>query len=422
MPAKVESGLTDRRVEFAREGVDASGDPVTPDNPTFERYADVVHSYEWSASAGHEAQRGLSNVDPANHFTGPEEHDLTVTYDLQRWLVTAAGDPQDAAADGILRDPSGYLPSTHTFLDREEKAAIAPDSTINGATSHDTRIYTVGRGGYVDEVTVTGDPGSQQPIEVELSYMFEKMRSYQIDQPAAATGLVVSSDSAADMTQTVTIEAEGGAPSDTLALNGTTLVVTSNTTYADIDAIELSGPTEGTVTVAINTGTATAPAAGDALAEIQGTNAYDNPGAYELGVPAIGTGSHAAAVGTGYETFLGDTFTRGGGPLAMDINSFEVSVANNSERNPREEQVAQRVSVGTRETEVSATVLGERETHSSIMQALRNTGGDIVWTMTGGTITIVDAKLTEPGARAPEAENPVMTVDNTFAGEGITLA
>lgn len=421
MPAKIESGLTDHRTEFVRENTDANGDPVTPANPAWEAYADVVRTFEWEPPSVHQAQRGLSHVDPTDHHTGPEEHSITVVYDLQRWFEDANGNPADAAYDGIQRDAAGYLPNSHTVVNREDKTGIAESSTVDGTSgSRDSRIYTVGRGCYVDEAALTGDPGDQQPIAVELTYECERARSFKIDQPNASTTLLVTSTSADDTTQTVTIEDEGAATSEDVALSGTSMVETTSS-FADIDAIELDAKTAGDVEVHVSDGTTT-PASEALLAVLQGTNSHDNDGAYDLGVPATGTGSHAGAVGSNYEKILGDTFARGDGDLAMDVNSFGLTVSNNTERTPREDDSAQRIHSGTRNVEVSATVLGEAQSHGDIVSTLSNTGADIQWTLDGGSLTVVNARLTEPGSRTYEAEGAVMQLDNTFSGEGLTVA
>jgi len=120
MPARQESGLRDHRVEFVREDVDANGDPVTPSDPTWERPSDRVYSVEWGPTPGLTADRGLSDTDVAAHDKGPEEHEFTTAYALQRWFVDANGDPSDLAGDGLLRDADGLLPNTHTVVDRAD--------------------------------------------------------------------------------------------------------------------------------------------------------------------------------------------------------------------------------------------------------------------------------------------------------------
>lgn len=72
-------------------------------------------------------------------------------------------------------------------------------------------------------MSIQGDPGSQNPVLVELSYQSEKARSYQIDQPDGTSGtqLIVSSSSSSDTSQSVIIK-DDSQNTDTVSLNGTT--------------------------------------------------------------------------------------------------------------------------------------------------------------------------------------------------------
>jgi len=422
MPPKTESGLTNHRIEFARESEDADGTPITPTDPAFQTYSDVVREFEWVPAAGHEAQRGLGDVDPYQWLSGPEEHELTIAYDLQKWFVDGSGNPMDASADGLLRGTDGYVQNTHTMLHREEKNQITANSTVNGATQKDTRQYTVGFGGVMEEVTVTGDPTDQQPVMIEATYAFEKARSYQFDQPDSDTTLDVESTADADHKNgvTITIEDEGAATTEDVTLtydttNDVKEVATTSSSFPDIDAIWVQDDGhEGQITVT-ETG-------GDTLAEIDGTNYHDNPGGYEKGVPPLGGGSHEGAVGTAFETVLGNSFDYGSSRLAMDVMTYALTVTNEIERTPREDDVAQRVHHGTRTVEAEATVIGETESHESARRTLQNQSANIDWLMDGGTLTIEGAHLTEPGGRVYEAGTAVMEVENTFSGTGVNAS
>jgi len=87
MSAKSESGLRNHRTEFVRNNINADGDPETPADPEFERPSDRVYTVEWGPSPGIQGDRGLGDVDVDEHDKGPEEHELTVAYALQRWFV-----------------------------------------------------------------------------------------------------------------------------------------------------------------------------------------------------------------------------------------------------------------------------------------------------------------------------------------------
>lgn len=413
-----EGGLRDHRTGFVRETTDANGDPVTPTDPEFEPYSDTIRTFEWSPNPGLEAQRGIGDADPNDHHRGPEEHQLTVVYDLQRWFIDSNGNPHDAAYDGIARTGDNRLPNTHTVVDREEKFGVAEANTVDGSSGpKDQRTYTVGRGGTIDTAAITGDPSDQQPTAIELTYEFVKIRTYKIDQPDASTELAVTSTSADDTTQNVTIEADDGT-SETVTLDGTTNVATS-ATFDTIDAIDLDAETEGTVEVYV--WDATNAVLEEQLAEISGKSEYEGVEG-DLGVPAIGAGSAPGTVDQPYETFIGDTIEWGGESLAMDINSVSVEVSNDTDRTPREDSFGQRIHVGNRETELEATVIGESESHDKIMASLQNDKSDIVWTFTGGTLTFPKAPLTDPGGRTVESGQATMELDNTFEPRGVVIA
>lgn len=418
MPA-VESGLRNTRIEWAEGPTATDGDELPAYEPSWNLFSDRVRSFEWAPDTGVESNRGLGEADP-EHEKGPEAGSFTVVYDLQQALQDS-GTPNDAAGYGIMRDADNYLYGHHTVNARQEIGEVVENETVDGGTgARRARIYTVVVGGYVDEVVLTGDPGDQQPIAVELTYECVRIRSYQIDQPDSSTGLDVESSSANDTSQTVTIEDDSGNTED-VSLNGTTTVTTSKTDWSTIDAVYVhdgSGEPveyEGTISVSV-TGGAT-------LAEIEGTSAYDGQD-YDEGVPVTGTsGSHASAIGSGYEKFIGDTIERPSGTaLSYDINSLELTVSNNTERTVRQSTFGQRVHVGPRDTEVAATVVGPSESHTSVMESLQTTKNNIKWTLDNSTITVQDAVLTDPGSRAPDAGQAALTIDNTFAGEGVSVS
>lgn len=421
MPIQAEGGLRKHRIEF----VDETTQGTTPSNPSWELFSDTVRSFEWSPDTQVETVLGLGDAAPSQFFKGPEQHEVSITYDLQQktstgnTLLDGSSNNNDAATDGLTRDADNLLATSHSIVDREDKGKISAEEAL-GPTSRPTRIYTVAKGALHDEVVFTGDPGSQQPISTEISYQSEKVRSYQIDQPNSSTELVVKSSSANDTTQTLTVEDEGAATSATFTLNGTSLA-TDSATFDDIDAAQLDAETEGDITIAENDGTTASPTEGDTLMIIRGSNTYSGIEG-DLGVPTLGTGSHAAAIGESFETILGDTIERPSGTdLAFDINSFEFSVANNIERTSRVDALTERLHPGTHDITVTATVLGETETHSQIEEHLQVTSNDIKWTLSGGSIQADNARLTGPGSRTVSAGESTLSIDSEFIGDGVTL-
>lgn len=414
MPTKSEGGLRNHRIEFIRESTTGT----VPTDPAWNLYSDTVRSVEWGPDTQIETVRGIGDAAPSQFFKGPETHELTVTYDLQQ--KSGTGDTlydgtssNDAAYDGMVRDSDQLLNETHSFVDREDKTSISAEETINGSTSLDTRVYTVGKGGYISEVTLTGDPGSDQPIQVELTYQFEKIRSYQIDQPSSGTTLDVSSSDSNDTSQTLTIEDEGAGTTEDVSLSGTSTVSTSSS-FSDIDALELDSETAGTVTV--NDGT-------NDLAKIDGSSSYSGIEG-DLGVPALGSsGSHASAIGESFEVILGDSIEQPSGTdLAYDVNSVEFTVSNNIEQMNRTDSLKQRLFPGGQDIEVTATILGETESHNQILDHLQVSTNNVRWTISGGYVEATSASLTDPGSRTVESGQAAMTLDNTFTGQGVTIS
>lgn len=407
-----EAGLRNHRPEFVRE----SSFGATPDNPSILKYSHTVSTFSWSSDSVNEAQRGLGDEDPKDFLKGPETHEVSVEYDLVKWF-SATG---DAAYDGMARDSDQLLTSSHTILDREAKGTVNADQTINGSTSKSTRIYTVGRGALIDEVVVNGDPSDSQPVTIELTYLVQKARSYQIDQPASSTLLVVSSSNTNDTTQTLTIESEGAATTEDISLNGQSNVSTSSS-FGDIDVLNLSAETEGDITVSVNDGTQTSPTVGDDLAVISGTGSYNGVEG-DLGVPALGTGSREDVSTNAVEQFIGDVISRGGTQFPYEVNSASLTVSNNVGETERSSGYGMALHPGSRDTTLEVSMFGEAMTHDLLMQELQNTKKDITWQMDGGTITLPSAVLQSPGERAAETGQAVMTTDNEFESQGISFS
>lgn len=419
MPIRSESGIRNYRIEYIRETTTGTA----PSDPAWNLYSDTVRSWEWSPDAQIEMVRGVGDAAPSQFFRGPETHELTITYDLQQG-IESAGSPQDAAADGLERDSDNILKNTHIFQAREDKTSLDSEETINGSTSLDARIFTVGKGGYVDEVTITGDPGSQQPVQVELTYQFEKIRSYQIDQPSSSTLLAFESTDSSDTSLSIEVENEDAGTTETVTLDASdaTTLVSSSSQFSDIDVIELASESTGDINVYVNSGSQTTPAKGDQLATIYGQDSYNGVEG-DLGIPALGSGSHASALGSSFEYFIGDTIERPSSTnLAFDINSSEFGVANNVEATNRSDSMRQRYHVGNQDSTLSATVLGESESHSQIIEHLLKTSNNVVWTLDNSTLQLDSAVMTSPPSRSVEAGSATMSLDAEFSGSGITVS
>lgn len=404
-----EGGLRNQRIEVARETTTG----VFPNDPDYGTYSDTITSFEWSPSPGIAERRGLGSPDVDEFYNGPEEHEITVEYDLQRFLVDSNGDPLDYAGDGVVRDGNNALPNTHAVVNREENLDVPADETVNGSNSKDTRLYVVGVGGYISEVGLNGDPSSDQPVTVSLTYQFEKVREYQVDQPDASTSLELVSTSDDD-TFDVEVESDDGATTETITLSGTT-TASGTESFETIDALDLQGEPTGDITV-------TESGTGDDLAVIRGANFYGH-GEGDEGIPALGAGSHASAIGSTYETILDDTLERPTGtPQAHEINSVELTVSNDISSRERLNTPRMSMSVGNREVSLATTVVGPTESVKKAEQALGNVANNIVWTLDGGSITVENAPLTDFGGVSKTEGEAAMSLDNTFTGETVSVS
>lgn len=412
-----EGGIRPQRVEVLRE---TTAGTIESD-PAWEYYSDNMQGLSWSPTPGVEPRRGLGDADVSEVHRGPEGHEVTVSYDLQQALTSGA----DMAADGILRSSGdNSLPNTHQMVARETIDAIPAAETWNGATSYDTRLFLVMLGGRVGTVKLSGDPGNDQPVIPELTYTAEKVREYQVDQPASATLLTVESSDASDSTQTVTIQGLDDASSaaeEDVSLSGTSAVSTSGQ-FTTIDAVVLDGDCVGDVTVSINDGDTTTPSAGDALTKIRGSDFY-GVGEGDRGIPALGSGSHASTIGSAYETILDDTIERPSGTdLAYEINSVELTVENNLDTRTKIGTPRMAISAGPRDVTLASTIVGPTESMQSAEDALGAVESNLIWTLSSSTLTLSSAFLSDFGGVSKEVGQAAMSLDNTFTGQGITVA
>ena len=388
-----DSGFRNHRVEFVREDVPG----VTPADPDFQLFSDTLETaLEWDADAQIEAQRGLGNYQVQNHFTGAEDHSVSLEYHMQRFFVDGEGAPLDPAGDAVLRSADGGVRNTHTIVDRAD---------FDGA-----RTYVVARGCYPNLSDLSGDPSTSLPMVISLDYEAKSVRMYRVTQPTGET-LTVRSTSAEDTTQTLTLEDDDGVNSADVALDGTTAVSTMDP-FDSLDAFQLDETTEGEVIVEDSDG--------ETLVRIRGAEAYDGADG-DLGVPALGAGSRGAPLGDSYEIFLDDYISKGGESLAAEVRSASMSVENDYDKDPVMGTAEHAIHVGDQDSEFSATVAGDFAGYESLNEYLAGAEFDLVWEMDGGTVTFSDAVLTDPGSVGPSAGDVVSTIDNTFEPKDVSF-
>lgn len=390
---KVDSGIRDHRVEFVRE--EEVG--VTPADPDFQLFSDTLETaLVVSQDAQIEQQRGIGSPDTKGHFAGPEDSTASIEYHLQNFFVDGSGNPVDASGDAIVRNAENNIPNTHTVVDRADYGS--------------DRTYVVMKGGHPNLGEVSGDPSSGLPILVTLDYEARKIRSYTVTQPDGESLSVESTDSS-DTTQTLTIEGDGSTTAD-VSLNGTTSVSTTDS-FSSIDAFELDAETQGDVIIK--------DSSDNTLVTINGADSYDGVEG-DLGVPALGSGSHGSEIGTEYETFLDDYVARGGNELAAEIRSASFNVGNNYDKTAVAGTKQQAIHTGNRNVEFSATVAGNFDNHENLNAHLQGVALDVVWDFDGGSVTFPNAVISDVGDVGPSAGDAISTQDNTFSPEGIDVS
>ena len=402
-----EAGIGALRANFVRETTVGT----TPTNPAWLRFSDELDSAGgWSPNTNIAARTAIGSPDVQGFSIGAEDHELSVAYRLQRWLTTATEQPSDAIADGLLRDSNGYLPNTHSVLLRQ---VLTGESAAG--SGKDKHVYTYGTGGKFSSASLSGDPSDSEPVLVEGTYVFEKVRSYTVSQPASATTMKVVSSSTSDTGgPTVTIERDGVATSETLTLNGTT-VVTGSTSFADIGSVRLSAACVGDVTVTFTTGGATCTV-------ILGSTS--NGGIEgDLGLPLLGSGSYESALSSAFFHILGDTITKGGSAIDTNVMTLAMNVENNIQADAVTRQKSKVLNEGMRTLTATATVFSASGSHDAAVDHLKATAGDIVWTFgSGQTVTMSGAVLTGPGARVYTKGSATMQRDNTLTATDLTIA
>lgn len=397
-----ESGIGALRVNFVRETIPGT----TQADPAWLRFSDEVMSVgNWAPNTNLAVRRAVGTPDVTGFSIGAEDHEIPIAYRLQRWLTTASQVPNDAIADGLLRDSDGFLINTHSLLTRQTLPGEGTDSA-------GLRVFTYGTGGKFATARISADPSDSMPVLVEGGYRFEKARSHEVSQPTASTTMTIVSSNAGDTTQSVTIEDEGAGTSETIALNGTTPVVGASS-FADIDAFRLDLETLGDITITFTTG-------GNTCGVILGSvSQQDIEG--DFGLPLLGSGSFETALGTAFEHILGDTITKGGSPLDVNIMPMAIEVANNLDVRAVTRRKAKVITEGNRLATATATLFSTSGSHDDVVAHLKATAGDIVWTMTGGAVTVPSAVLTGPGGRIHTEGAAIMDRNNTFTGTGLTI-
>ena len=395
-----ESGLRTDRIEFVRE----TSRGVTPDNPEWNLYSDHVENWwDWEPEANKTATQPSGSVDPDFTAPGSETHDATIAYWLQEWLVDGSGNAQDAAADAMLVSSDNTVNNTHSVVSRQVVST-------GGADSAGYRLYHVGKGGVPTEVTLPFEVDEGTPVMPELSYQFEKFRTYKIDQPSSSTTLDVSNNGSSSVD--VTIEDEGASTTETVTVAGGATSTTTSS-FSDIDVVELDTDTDGDVVVSDGSGTT--------FTTIPGSDSYTTEG--DLGVPALGSGSHASAIGSDYVIFNDDTPPQwGGSELDAEWISGELNVSLEVEDNEVGGTARRNIHITGRRATWSNTIAGPDASVFQPRRMLHADNNDIVWTADEGTVTGPNAEYFAAGSSDFEASSGKQERSLEIQSQGVNIS
>jgi hypothetical protein len=395
-----QAGVRNLRIEWVTETTIG----VTPDDPEYERFSDNIASIlDWEPDANTQTQRGVGNLEPQGFFNGSETHEVSVEYHLQNWYCDGSDNTVDPGGDFLRTNDDNTVRNTHSIQIREEHSS-------GGTDGAGKRIYTVIKGAHPSSITVPFETEDGSPINQTLEYQAEKIRQYDISQPSSSTTLDITNNGSSSVDVTIEDEGAGTSETNTVASGGTS--VTTTESFGDIDAVELSTDVDGTVEVSDGSGTT--------FVTIDGSDSYPADEG-DLGVPALGSGSHASAIGTDYIRFLDDTLEYSGGTITDEFISGELSVDLGLESNSRTGSARQNIHATAFDPTVTAELAGDRVTVEQTQDYLQESQSDIVWTADEGSITVQEGFIQSPGSVTYEAENGKITMESEWLGTGLTV-
>lgn len=350
--APVESGLQGIRLEWVAEST-----PGTfPDDPSWNKFtaSDHVIDFTVSPAANNEARQAVGFLDAVAHDNATESASMSLSYLQSRFPIDTNGNVQDPVAYPITAQEDSDYPS-HTVVARREVSGGGNDSA-------GFREYAVLKGGRPVSSTFDGAADTPTPLPQELTYEGERARTHIIHQPSSAENIAVKSSSTND-TMDVIIESEDANTTETVTLpGGATNSVATTATFSDIDAIEVQAEHEGDITVGISDGASPPAITTDLLDRpLIGTNT-DGVDSI-IGIPALGSGSHASSISATGPQFIGTTLDADGSTAAVDdyanrLNTLSATVEREVSREPRQGTRREAIDVGARSVTIDADIAG----------------------------------------------------------------
>jgi len=397
-----QAGVRPTRLEWVAETTEGE----TPADPGWNLFSDnVTNAWDWEPDANTSRQNSLGEITAQGFFNGSETHEATFSYDLQQWYYDGSDNTVDAGGDFLKPSADNSLRATHTVVSWSEQA----DGGVNGEGRY---ICTVGKGGHPDSLTAPFETEDGSPIEQELSYMFQKIRQYNIEQPpSGGSKLTVNNNGSSDVD--VTLENFENTTSETLTVTAGGSETTT-ASFSDLAVVELDTDVDGDVTV--EDGSA------NTLATINGSQAYP-AGEGDLGVPATESGTHASAINSDYIRFLDDTLSIPNVEADIEITSGEMSVETGLDDNSKLGSAERNIHAAEWTYTVTASLAGETASVDQFVNYLTETTGEIIWTESSSQdITFSGSFIQSPGSYTKEAGNGKQIFDNEWSAESITVS
>lgn len=433
-----ESGTLPTEAYWVEESTDSDGNPTTPTDPDWQLFSEVFSSAEPESEVTHSERASAGHTLAVKKAKGQESHSLTFGYDLERFPEDGSGNPRDPVWYAAKRNTVNQFAGTHSYYEVKQSGTIAANSTVHhkyfsrysethpsgsapSATAKDSRTVLYGRGGRPEEAPLNFDPGDSATVTVEMSYMFDMLRKYQLDQPSSEYIHVRSTD-AADTGIDVELEGIDGAWSETITTDGSdaTTAVSTASTQDDLGAVHVPSSTEGTIEVYGDDGSGSGtPGAPDQLLTIvKGKDKYEGLHS-DTGVHPVGSGSFDDGTSLDGKQHVispdnGPARIQWYGPLAQAIGSSTLTFSNEIADDPTLDGVATSKDEDGQEVTLEATVWGETESERLLGARLEGKEGQITIPLDGGEIVIPRAYVAEGGHATTEAEQSRSEVEVTF--------
>lgn len=434
MPTTDEGGLRRTGVYWTTEVMLPDGTPVTPENPVMKLWSSTIMNEGGESSAEYDESLGISNATVTDKHHSVESHERTINYELCRFPVNAAGEPQDPIYYAGKRDIDHNMEATLTMLKVMKRASTVPNNTShheyfedideNDPTDHPSgeapeaqsrasRTETYGWGGMPGEPEVSSNPGDNAVVTAEYGMQFGMVRKYQFDQPENEYIHVRSTDPN-DTGLEVHLESADGSNGELLTTDSSDSTnATASTSPYDSLRVWVPGEFAGTLEIYADdgSGTDTAGAPGQLLTYIRGSNTYDRVMS-DSGVPMIGSGSWED------ESVLPDSISAvkgagsfSGSPLAQKVMGSTITFSNNLDPQEPTETFAPDMVAGELALTCESTVYGETESSDHFKAHIEGREGELRIPTERGDFVFPRAYVESGGSTEQEEGSAVMQVD-----------